>query len=74
MNCPNCNVQLIVSERLNVEIDYCPNCRGAWLDRGELDKIIERSTHPRSDNWPDSERRLDRKKKQQSFLRELFDF
>jgi Zn-finger nucleic acid-binding protein len=43
MNCPNCNVTLIMSERQGIEIDYCPECRGVWLDRGELDKIIERS-------------------------------
>jgi Zn-finger nucleic acid-binding protein len=35
---------LVMSERQNIEIDYCPTCRGVWLDRGELDKIIERST------------------------------
>lgn len=44
MNCPNCNVTLVMSDRQGVEIDYCPQCRGVWLDRGELDKIIERST------------------------------
>jgi Zn-finger nucleic acid-binding protein len=44
MDCPVCkNVQLVMSERQGIEIDYCPNCRGVWLDRGELDKIIERS-------------------------------
>jgi len=43
MNCPICNVALIMSEKQGVEIDYCPTCRGVWLDRGELDKIIERS-------------------------------
>ena len=42
MNCPCCNTQLLMSERQRVEIDYCPNCRGIWLDRGELEKIIER--------------------------------
>ena len=45
MNCPACgNVNLTMSERQGIEIDYCPQCRGVWLDRGELDKIIERST------------------------------
>lgn len=44
MKCPLCNVDLIMSERQGIEIDYCPQCRGVWLDRGELDKIIERST------------------------------
>ena len=43
MLCPKCNVALTMSERQGIEIDYCPTCRGVWLDRGELDKIIERS-------------------------------
>ena len=43
MTCPVCAVPLTMSERQNVEIDYCPQCRGVWLDRGELDKIIERA-------------------------------
>ena len=42
MNCPICNVALVMAERHGVEIDYCPKCRGIWLDRGELDKIIEK--------------------------------
>jgi len=41
--CPICKVDLVMSERQGIEIDYCPKCRGVWLDRGELDKIIERS-------------------------------
>jgi uncharacterized protein len=41
--CPACRVNLVMSERQGVEIDYCPQCRGVWLDRGELDKILERS-------------------------------
>lgn len=43
MSCPVCRVPLAMSDRQGVEIDYCPQCRGVWLDRGELDKIIERS-------------------------------
>ncbi len=43
MMCPIDNVNLVMSERNGIEIDYCPNCRGVWLDRGELDKIIEKS-------------------------------
>lgn len=43
MNCPICTIALVMSERLGIEVDYCPKCRGVWLDRGELDKIIERS-------------------------------
>ena len=45
MKCPTCvTTDLLITERLNIEIDYCPQCRGVWLDRGELDKIIERSS------------------------------
>lgn len=43
MKCPNCEAILVMSERQGVEIDYCPQCRGVWLDKGELDKIIEKS-------------------------------
>ena len=43
MPCPVCKVPLVMSDRQGVEIDYCPQCRGVWLDRGELDKILERS-------------------------------
>lgn len=44
MQCPVCKEsQLVMSERQGIEIDYCPDCRGVWLDRGELDKIIEKS-------------------------------
>jgi Zn-finger nucleic acid-binding protein len=46
MDCPICKVKLLMSERNGVEIDYCPDCRGIWLDRGKLDKIIERSSSP----------------------------
>lgn len=45
MHCPVCkDQQLVMSERQGVEIDYCPACRGVWLDRGELDKLIEKSS------------------------------
>ncbi len=44
MNCPACkDTVLSMTERQGIEIDYCPSCRGVWLDRGELDKIIEKS-------------------------------
>ncbi len=46
MLCPVCHTGLSMSDRSGVEIDFCPSCRGVWLDRGELDKIIERSTAP----------------------------
>ena len=44
MKCPMDGSELAMSERHGIEIDYCPKCRGVWLDRGELDKIIERAT------------------------------
>jgi hypothetical protein len=47
MKCPHCaEATLVMSERQGIEIDYCPQCRGVWLDRGELDKLIERSAAP----------------------------
>ena len=46
MLCPVDRTPLVMSERQSIEIDYCPTCRGVWLDRGELDKIIERSAAP----------------------------
>lgn len=43
MNCPACpDTTLVLADRQGIEIDYCPSCRGVWLDRGELDKLVER--------------------------------
>ena len=49
MQCPNDSATLLMSERHGVEIDYCPTCRGVWLDRGELDKIVERAARERDE-------------------------
>lgn len=88
MNCPVDGAVLEMSERQSIEIDYCPTCRGVWLDRGELDKIIERSESLAPQPAPAAnreersyERRDDRsvspqqqkKKKRSSFLSELFE-
>ncbi|MFC7693961.1 zf-TFIIB domain-containing protein [Paeniroseomonas aquatica] len=54
MPCPRCRVDLIMSDRQGVEIDYCPQCRGVWLDRGELDKIIERNAQFQAPSMPDT--------------------
>lgn len=51
MKCPTCNVTLLMSDKQGVEIDYCPQCRGVWLDRGELEKILDRM---QTDNSPQS--------------------
>lgn len=84
--CPVCLVDLVMSERQGVEIDYCPRCRGVWLDRGELDKILERSAAelappPPQQPPPGYRREYDRddddykhhKYKRRSFLHDLFD-
>lgn len=88
MLCPVCHVGLAMTDRQGVEIDYCPQCRGVWLDRGELDKIIERSgqasTPPpqpapfaQPSYRPDRDYRNDGqaypRKRKKSFLEELFD-
>lgn len=86
MKCPVCSdSKLVISERQGIEIDYCPDCRGVWLDRGELDKIIERAAPAAA--APQYESRESRqyapesrdsghykKKKRSGFLGELFDF
>lgn len=82
MKCPVCAVELKMADRQGIEVDYCPQCRGVWLDRGELDKIIERASHevmpvPRAGDprerhvgYHDGHRR----KRRKSLLGELFDF
>lgn len=81
MNCPNCNVTLLITDRQGIEIDYCPQCRGVWLDRGELDKIIERSAtetkwHRYAEDGDDRHKyaQPQYKKRKKSFLGEIFDF
>ncbi|WP_317055079.1 zf-TFIIB domain-containing protein [Roseovarius rhodophyticola] len=80
MKCPVDGETLVISDRSGVEIDYCPQCRGVWLDRGELDKIIERSgpepsRAPRREarDWEGDDRPR-RKKSRGGFLEDLFDF
>ncbi|MGH6621351.1 MAG: zf-TFIIB domain-containing protein [Alphaproteobacteria bacterium] len=86
MKCPNDSTDLVMSERQGIEIDYCPKCRGVWLDRGELDKIIERNAaseaaapSPRQPQYrgDDDDRHHEkhpRRHKRKSLLGELFDF
>lgn len=82
MKCPNCNVSLMMTDRSGIEIDYCPDCRGVWLDRGELDKIIERSSHNVKNMESDSYKERQsfakdsdsRYKKKKGLLGDLFDF
>lgn len=82
MKCPTCNVNLVMTDRSGIEIDYCPDCRGVWPDRGELDKIIERSSqnapNVQQENYSDKQRySTDREhhyKKKKGLLGDLFDF
>jgi Uncharacterized protein conserved in bacteria len=86
MKCPNCDETLVMADRQGVEIDYCPKCRGVWLDKGELDKIIERSADFESGyrkNESDQQRYYDKDdykrqqhphKKKRGFLGDFFDF
>ena len=91
MLCPVCpNVELIMSDRKGVEIDYCPKCRGVWLDRGELDKIIDLSSPERSEredrnDRPSRDERREQRperidddrrdpRRRKSLLGDLFDF
>ena len=84
MKCPIDGTPLVISDRSGVEIDYCPQCRGVWLDRGELDKIIERSgvyaAEPQQyepayeDEAPEPRRRKKRKGGAFDFIEDIFDF
>ena len=89
MQCPVCKTSsLSMTERSGIEIDYCPQCRGVWLDRGELDKIIERASPspqraapapqpmppPVHAPAPYGGGGYYKKKKREGFLGELFDF
>lgn len=83
MKCPVCvETQLVLAERSGIEIDYCPNCRGVWLDRGELDKMIERSaaapaSQPSSQghrqDFVDSDFDQHGRRRKKSWLRDIFD-
>ena len=86
MKCPIDDVDLALSDRQGIEIDYCPKCRGVWLDRGELDKIIERAEREddgRSGGYDDRERDREyrdppdgrhRGKRKRGFLGDIFEF
>ncbi len=90
MQCPICDVNLMIADRQGIEIDFCPKCRGIWLDRGELDKLVERSEAPirnyeeyqsHTGQYPrpglrevQVDPRSHHKHKRKSFLEEIFDF
>ena len=91
MKCPVCvEPDLLMTDRQGIEIDYCPKCRGVWLDRGELDKLIDRSAaaqpapaaaapapEPRyydEKRYPDDHPPRGYRKKRKGLLGEIFDF
>ena len=89
MKCPNCSETLVMTERQGIEIDYCPKCRGVWLDTGELDKIIDRSVpgvtqelnpEPEQEKYRYESRddyrqkEYQNKRRKKGFLGDLFDF
>ncbi len=81
MKCPIDEINLQMTERQGIEIDYCPKCRGIWLDRGELDKIIEKSNPSIQNGHDDSysnhkyyDKNGGMKHRKKGMLGELFDF
>jgi uncharacterized protein len=90
MKCPNCNETLLMTERQGIEIDYCPSCRGVWLDKGELDKLLQNAeqqapsmgTDPnykpysddRDDYYRHQQKHYKPHHKKKGFLGDLFDF
>lgn len=81
MKCPRCETALSISDRQGIEIDFCTQCRGVWLDRGELDKIVERASRyvddeddrPGQYSRPPQYDRDRQYHKRKSFWHELFD-
>ena len=76
MKCPVCkDVTLLMSERRGVEIDYCPECRGIWLDRGELEKIMEKEDTYINKEIKESYKKEEKPKKhkRESFMSEIFE-
>jgi Zn-finger nucleic acid-binding protein len=79
MKCPKCETELQITDRNNIEIDHCPTCRGVWLDRGELDKLIDASSRPSDRDYEDDESeysdgRGGKRRERENFLTEIFDF
>ncbi len=79
MKCPVCkDVTLLMSEKKGVEIDYCPECRGIWLDRGELEKLIEKEEKNYNDFYDEYKKETkdyknSKRRRKESFLGEVFE-
>jgi uncharacterized protein len=87
MKCPTCQIALLILDKNGIEIDYCPDCRGIWLERGELEKILERSAEYYSSkinydaeykkyqyDQDDNYRKNHPYRRKKSFLNDIFDF
>ena len=83
MRCPLCNVSMREVPRRGVKIDVCPECRGVWLDAGEMEKLLEGAERWEEEDWRDRDRGRDEReyerhpygrKKRKSFLDDMFDF
>ena len=74
MKCPVCkDITLLMAEKKGVEIDYCPECRGIWLDRGELEKIIGQEESRETKEVTKTKDKNNKKEKKESFLMEIFE-
>ena len=79
MKCPVCkDVTFLMSEKIGVEIDYCPECRGIWLDRGELEKLIEKEEKNYNDFYDEYKKETkdyknSKRRRKESFLGEVFE-
>jgi len=80
MKCPVCNVDLLMGERLTVQIDYCPQCRGTWLEKGKLEQLLDKSPGSNASNQSNNDRKNDRRRDDNEgeggvggFLRGIFD-
>jgi Zn-finger nucleic acid-binding protein len=76
MKCPVCNVDLLMGERLTVQIDYCPKCRGTWLEKGKLEQLMETSPEVAANKERKKDRRRDDDEGEGGvggFLRGIFD-
>jgi hypothetical protein len=75
MKCPSCKtLELAMADRQGIEVDYCPQCRGVWLDRGELDKLIERNAPREERSYDGNAGREKISPRRRGGLRDFFDF
>jgi uncharacterized protein len=86
MQCPNCSTQMQLMQKYDVDIDYCPSCKGVWLDRGEIDKIAKIQSNYEDQHYnkyhygkrdyddDDDDKYYNNRRRKRGFLGDLFDF